>query len=404
MGPIGSDNTHFLDPPRARMGQSVAMLVPKCALVRRRGGWALRGQSVTSYLRHYFAADDSVGLGHGVRFADEFAVIPRNAGYRSRKPAGTAFVVEHDTVITAGHCLRETNPGALYAMDELYLVFDYGEQTQVRRFVGPGQVVDGSDITVVSGQYSPDNINIPDGALLRLPETAVRPGLSWATPPTVEEGQEVYMLGHRHGLPATITYGRITSDLKGRFPFVFSDLTMYEGQSGSPVLDAATDRVIGWAVGGLPHVGYGLAVQPSGKVVLDALAQPPIHRQGYPYQENATAGTRVMLYERSLPSSNPGDIRDESVAAGGPDALYPEEKPNQPNRAKPLSRTEAFLAAYAFLENWYELTHSEDVGSLLGSMSLLEDGITADPALWEDWCEAVEAVLAGKVNAKLQLK
>ena len=110
------------------------------------------------------------------------------------------------------------------------------------------------------------------------------------------------------------------------------------------------------------------------------------------------------LYERSLPSLNPGDIRDESVAAADSNAPEPEEKPNQPSRAKPLSRTEAFLAAYAFLENWYELTHSEDVGSLLGSMSLLEDGITADPALWEDWCEAGESVVAGRVNAKLQLK
>lgn len=298
MGPIGSDSTRFLGPSQAVLRRSLAMLVPKCALVRRSGGWAIRGQSVASYLRHYFAANNNVGLGDGVRFSGEFAAIPRNAGYRSRKPAGTAFAVEPNAAITAGHCLRETNPGALYALDELCLVFDFGKQVQSRRFVDHTQLVDGSDITVVSGQYSPEDINVPDGVLLRLPEAFARAGLAPDTQMTVRNGLEIYMLGHRHGLPATITYGRITSDLNGRFPFVFSDLSMYEGQSGSPVLDAATHRVIGWAVGGLPHVGYGLFPQPSGRVVLDSLAQPPIRGQGYPYQENASSGVRVTLYTK----------------------------------------------------------------------------------------------------------
>ena len=47
-----------------------------------------------------------------------------------------------------------------------------------------------------------------------------------------------------------------------------------------------------------------------------------------------------------------------------------------------------------FLERYYENTHSDDVGALLGGMSVLRDGGTADPAAWEDWIEAVRQALA----------
>ena len=47
-----------------------------------------------------------------------------------------------------------------------------------------------------------------------------------------------------------------------------------------------------------------------------------------------------------------------------------------------------------FLERFYENTHSDDVGALLGDMSVLGDGGTADPAAWEDWMDAVRQALA----------
>lgn len=56
------------------------------------------------------------------------------------------------------------------------------------------------------------------------------------------------------------------------------------------------------------------------------------------------------------------------------------------------TQKEAYLSMFAFLERYYELTKSDDIGSLLGSMSLLQDGETADPAIWNDWLEAIEKV------------
>lgn len=50
----------------------------------------------------------------------------------------------------------------------------------------------------------------------------------------------------------------------------------------------------------------------------------------------------------------------------------------------------AYAAMYEFLVGYYDRTKSDDVGALLGSMSLLADGGTADPAMWQDWLESID--------------
>lgn len=66
-----------------------------------------------------------------------------------------------------------------------------------------------------------------------------------------------------------------------------------------------------------------------------------------------------------------------------------------------LSVTDAYKAMYHFLNKTYQLTHSDDIGSLLGWMSTLDDGTTADPAIWDDWLEAVDAVTKGSIDTHL---
>ena len=68
-----------------------------------------------------------------------------------------------------------------------------------------------------------------------------------------------------------------------------------------------------------------------------------------------------------------------------------------------LSTLEAYHAMYAFLARQYELG-CEELGGLLGSMSLLTNAETADPALWQDWVEAVAAARSGAVDAHLKLQ
>jgi hypothetical protein len=38
-----------------------------------------------------------------------------------------------------------------------------------------------------------------------------------------------------------------------------------------------------------------------------------------------------------------------------------------------------------FLDAYYQQTQSDDIGALLVSLQLLEDGKPADLAMWDDW-------------------
>lgn len=69
-----------------------------------------------------------------------------------------------------------------------------------------------------------------------------------------------------------------------------------------------------------------------------------------------------------------------------------------------LNEHQAYLAMFAFLEAQYRSTASDDLGALLGSLSLLPDGSPADTALGSEWHASVEAALSGRVNASLSLK
>jgi hypothetical protein len=51
-----------------------------------------------------------------------------------------------------------------------------------------------------------------------------------------------------------------------------------------------------------------------------------------------------------------------------------------------------------FLETYYEQTQADDIGALLGSLQLLEDGKPADPALWQDWLKSSESVIFSSIH------
>ncbi len=57
-----------------------------------------------------------------------------------------------------------------------------------------------------------------------------------------------------------------------------------------------------------------------------------------------------------------------------------------------LTAKEAFESMIKYLEMYYERTGSDDIGSLLGDMILLEDGVTSDPAAWNDWLTCIKII------------
>ncbi len=68
-----------------------------------------------------------------------------------------------------------------------------------------------------------------------------------------------------------------------------------------------------------------------------------------------------------------------------------------------LSKDQAYQAMYSFLEGYYQLTGSDEIGGLLGSMSLLSDGATTDPAILSEWLEAVQKAKNNEVDAQLKM-
>lgn len=70
---------------------------------------------------------------------------------------------------------------------------------------------------------------------------------------------------------------------------------------------------------------------------------------------------------------------------------------------KALTIKEAYDAMFAFLEAYYERGKSDEIGGILGSMSLLDDGKPANAAYWSDWLKAVNKSLGGNVASSFKL-
>ena len=69
-----------------------------------------------------------------------------------------------------------------------------------------------------------------------------------------------------------------------------------------------------------------------------------------------------------------------------------------------LTAREAYAAMFVYLERVAKMTSSDELPILLGSMSFLPDGGTADPAAWSDWMKAIATVRAGGANLDLGLR
>jgi hypothetical protein len=69
-----------------------------------------------------------------------------------------------------------------------------------------------------------------------------------------------------------------------------------------------------------------------------------------------------------------------------------------------LTEEQAYAAMFNFLEQHYRRGETDVIGVLLGSMSLLRNGGTADPAMADDWKNAVAFVLGGGKTPFLELR
>lgn len=63
-----------------------------------------------------------------------------------------------------------------------------------------------------------------------------------------------------------------------------------------------------------------------------------------------------------------------------------------------LTEKQAFAVMVYFLDQYYQQTQADDIGALLGSLQLLNDGMPADAAMWDDWLVAMEKVLPSQLS------
>lgn len=62
-----------------------------------------------------------------------------------------------------------------------------------------------------------------------------------------------------------------------------------------------------------------------------------------------------------------------------------------------LTKQEAYVAAFYYLDRIYDKEPDENLGDLLSSMNpfLFKDSQSADPAVWFDWLKCVESIIPG---------
>ena len=68
-----------------------------------------------------------------------------------------------------------------------------------------------------------------------------------------------------------------------------------------------------------------------------------------------------------------------------------------------ISVKEAYVAMFSLLEELYAKYEFDQLGGLLGSLSLLPDGSPADQAIWADWINCVQRSREGRVNVSMHI-
>lgn len=197
------------------LGRSIAGKVPRASLRKTADGWLLESRR----LGEKYCPD--------IRFAEQFT-----------GPQCTGFLGAAGTLVTAGHCIRDAGDCA-----DFVWVFDY--RLKEAGDVGYRRLPEDNVYSckrVVKRETLPfDGI---DYAVLELdrPAAGRRPLESDMAGPVLP-GQALFVIGHPSGLPMKVAdEGQVLDALPASFT---SDLDTFHGNSGSPVFDARTRKVLG---------------------------------------------------------------------------------------------------------------------------------------------------------------
>lgn len=232
------DAADFYEGRITRYAQAVLAIVPKSRLQDK---------------GDHFAAIDPSSLAERFEKAQHLAPgqkLSSKFPYRDQSSIsiGTAFVIDSQFVMTAGHNVtveRVSDDGGTMEVDieDCYLVRGYHN-------------VDGFDLSRIpkSQVYQPSVVKMVDDfrgdwALLQvqqhLPETLALDDTG------VKKNYRLYCMGHPLGLPIKLAYSARVIRMLDPYRFL-ANLDTFAGNSGSPVINPVTDTVVGILVAGEP--------------------------------------------------------------------------------------------------------------------------------------------------------
>ena len=149
---------------------------------------------------------------------------------------GTGFIIGEDIMVTANHVFEAD-------IDNYAVVFGY-ELTasgELRSRVKASEIFYPKKIVT---RY--DDLDVVTFTVDRPFE---RPKLSWETSLDLEEENEIYMIGNPSGLPTKIALNADIIENKAS-QFFYTSLDSFQGNSGSPIFNLCTNKVIGILVSG----------------------------------------------------------------------------------------------------------------------------------------------------------
>ena len=152
----------------------------------------------------------------------------------------SGFLVGPDIIVTAGHCVLD------FDLEVVRVLFGF----EMLNATTPVEFAAPSDVYEITEVVQAVNNGLSDFAVLRLDRAVTAPGafpLEVRAAGRVEPGTRVGVIGHPLGLPTKISFGETTTvqrSLPG-LPWFTTNIDASEGNSGSPVINAATGVVEG---------------------------------------------------------------------------------------------------------------------------------------------------------------
>jgi len=180
----------------------------------------------------FYQLDVSLDLGSVYNLCDDVAFKKQAV-----VGVGTSFIIGEQQMMTANHVFQGKE-------EDYAIVFGYelvNKNGIVETLIPKKDIYFPKKIIEQSNEY--------DLAIFETDRPLERPILKFKSSFSLKKGDEIYMIGHPTGLPKKIAVNASVVD-NSHYQYFYTSLDSFQGNSGSPVFDFETHKVIGVLVSG----------------------------------------------------------------------------------------------------------------------------------------------------------